>query len=523
MDDSLVYAESGCEFYVRIYIHVVEDSSYTMVLDFAEISDVVASLQEDFNPQGIYFVWDSLPMPLDYDTYYDTFGIIPTDGPHSDGIDIYLLNEHLDPQPLGGGLAPYIDGSSCVIWGNFPFWGLEPTPLTTSKVVSHEVGHIFGLLHTNNCAGTIFPHEDTTNCETAGDYVCDTPPDPYWMYDINPDSCGTYLADMTNIMAATHPNCMTHFTDGQGGRMRYYLGNMIGVLSNVLVHPITHYIDTDTLWNQNMHLNENVIITNNAKLTITSRIGIPEGLSIIVEPGSELIIDGGILTNTCGGLWEGIQVWGDTSLHQYPVGGDYLQGRLVLKNGAIVENAVNAMVAYNPADAIVTTGGIIQATNSTIRNAYRGADFLPYRNYNPLNYSESRPNRSYFKNCIFETTKVLPDSLVPYSFVTMWGVNGVGFTGCTFRNTRNDSTDVPQHYGKGIYSIDAGYSVIPGCDTISFGTCPSGHVDSCKFENLMVGVWATGANTNTYTYVVNKALFKNCQVGMISDGLAICS
>lgn len=42
---------------------------------------------------------------------------------------------------------------------------------------THELGHLFGLLHTFENPGSELV--DGSNCETAGDGICDTPADPY--------------------------------------------------------------------------------------------------------------------------------------------------------------------------------------------------------------------------------------------------------------------------------------------------------------------------------------------------------
>jgi len=35
----------------------------------------------------------------------------------------------------------------------------------------------------------------------------------------------------------------------------------------------------------------------------------PDQAKIIIEPGAKLILDGGTLTNGCGTMWQGIEVW----------------------------------------------------------------------------------------------------------------------------------------------------------------------------------------------------------------------
>lgn len=251
-EEGMVYATSGCKFFVRLYTHVVEnDTTYQMVYNSSTVKAIVDSLQADYNQHGIYFIWDSTLYSLDY-MYYDnpTVSVFGIDG-HSDGIDLYIFNEHLSPNPAGGGAANYkgINGAYALVAGNYPF-APPYAPIPTSKVVSHEIGHIFGLLHTDNCNVVSPPPaqnpEDSTNCATNGDYVCDTPPDMNYDFDVD-SNCTSPIStgDMTNIMANTPPQCMTHFTDGQGGRMRYHLATLAN-LWNALVKPSSYYISSNT-------------------------------------------------------------------------------------------------------------------------------------------------------------------------------------------------------------------------------------------------------------------------------------
>lgn len=107
--------------------------------------------------------------------------------------------------------------------------------------VAHELGHYFGLDHTFNGNGNELANG--SNCATAGDYVCDTPADPYnssmdgelfmtqdckfiWQ---GKDANGQYYnPDPSNIMSY-YRNCESlKFTRGQYQRMaKTYLANPI--------------------------------------------------------------------------------------------------------------------------------------------------------------------------------------------------------------------------------------------------------------------------------------------------------
>jgi len=101
--------------------------------------------------------------------------------------------------------------------------------------MTHEMGHVWGLPHT--FAGNGVENVDGSNCETAGDGICDTPADPY-----NPnvdnitwqngcefvfeglDANGQfYQPDMGNIMS--YYGCDCGFTRGQYLRMASLIQN----------------------------------------------------------------------------------------------------------------------------------------------------------------------------------------------------------------------------------------------------------------------------------------------------------
>ena len=75
---------------------------------------------------------------------------------------------------------------------------------------SHELGHIFGLLHPfeNNNSPVVAQRElvARTNCTTAGDLLCDTPADPFGLAGVayNPTTC-TYASTSTATDAQGQP------------------------------------------------------------------------------------------------------------------------------------------------------------------------------------------------------------------------------------------------------------------------------------------------------------------------------
>jgi hypothetical protein len=98
-------------------------------------------------------------------------------------------------------------------------------PFNKGRTGTHEVGHWLGLYHTfqGGCAGT-----SSTNCNSGGDQVCDTPPTSAARYGCPSvstihNTCTetpTDYRDMTmNYMDYVDDGCMNLFTLGQKARM----------------------------------------------------------------------------------------------------------------------------------------------------------------------------------------------------------------------------------------------------------------------------------------------------------------
>lgn len=97
-----------------------------------------------------------------------------------------------------------------------------------NNVLSHEMGHCFGLLHTHETAhGT--ERVNGSNCGIAGDLVCDTAADPDSDRTCRTESACGYTGNCTDINNASYSppvnnlmsyyGCKTLFTGGQNSRM----------------------------------------------------------------------------------------------------------------------------------------------------------------------------------------------------------------------------------------------------------------------------------------------------------------
>ncbi|MCR4825800.1 MAG: peptidase M4 family protein, partial [Bacteroidales bacterium] len=202
---------------------------------------------------------------------------------------------------------------------------------------------------------------------------------------------------------------------------------------------------------------KDLVIDSSRTLTVKGTIHLSDTCSIIILPGSKLVVDGGTLTSACPGeLWQGIEVVGDRTKRQIP----QWQGTVELKNGAVIENARCGIRTGLGEDNWHTTGGIIKADSSFFINNRRAVAFLSYTNHSPA--GTITDNQSSFSRCVFtvDNNNLFSQNNTAFlDHVTMWEVRGVKFLGCTFSNQTSE-----RHQRRhAIYADDAGFKIDTYC------------------------------------------------------------
>jgi len=162
--------------YWPVQFHVLSNSAGTVIKTSAEINADLQRLNAAFASSRFEFYAVAAPKVIVDDAAYgsilDGAGLNALDAAHAvtGAINIYLV-----PSMTGNGYAST---------GGYLAYEAD-APVTT---LAHEMGHYYLLQHTHHLTQTAHsdgdPSEataervDGSNCESAGDYLCDTPADP---------------------------------------------------------------------------------------------------------------------------------------------------------------------------------------------------------------------------------------------------------------------------------------------------------------------------------------------------------
>ncbi len=258
-------------------------------------------------------------------------------------------------------------------------------------------------------------------------------------------------------------------------------------------------IRQDLIWERDTILDRSIVVADTVTLTIRNcRIYMPADAKILVQRGATLILDNCTLTSACNDLWWGVEVWGNNHYSQ----ATSVQGKVEMKNNALIEKARKAIFCgkniENTYPDWAYTGGIVDARQSFFKNNRYGVQLWAYH------YPQIMCK---FQGCNFQTTQALADGSSPEYFITLVQVNGVEIAGCDFEYTIDGEPDFTKH-GRGIYSLDAGYSLIPN---------PINN-DKDTLENLDYGVFALKLYENQPIDIHDAYFVKNL-TGVYASGI----
>jgi hypothetical protein len=282
-------------------------------------------------------------------------------------------------------------------------------------------------------------------------------------------------------------------------------------------------ITADETWNWAKVVGGNVTVQPGATLTIKCRVDMPGDGKIIVKQGARLIVDGGYITTTgCTGFWPGIEAWGTSNQNQSGTPIPTHQALVVLKNGAVIEHAREAIQTMNPSDwnmigGVVQVQGTASQTGATFLNCRRAVSYIAYQNTTPG--GQPIANRSYFNYCDFIVDDNYRGGNDFYAHVSMWAVDGINFKGCHFKNLQTTITESDK-LGQGIISEDAQFTVSGACSSIQqVGVpCPPVNLTRSTFEGLDHGIQASVSSTDR-SFMVTDCDFTDNVIGVYSRGV----
>ena len=383
-----------------------------------------------------------------------------------------------------------------------------------ANLLGHEFGHSLDLLHTYH-ARTAPAICNTNHDEFIRDVFmldtitqeCNCPHYAVWgadAYAVNGDGITNNLMGGNSEQKYTSPL--------QVGMMHRSL-SLTSVRKYVTCEKsdIALVITNNEFWNLNIKLYQDLIIESGATLTISDNVIMLPDAKIIIKPGGKLIVDGATITTDIYETrkWQGIQVWGIDSLHQYLSNGQYLQGVLELRNGATIENAVCAVDLWNPLDEH-SEGGIVWATDAIFRNNAKTVHAINYSNYSPSSGVEAH-NMSWFRNCSFIIDSDYIGNNTFNNHVELNNVDGIKFYACSF-SVDNTASQLASSISA-IYASSAGFTVTSECSSPGF-PCPESDLIRSTFNGFDNAIHVTNNGGSVRTFSVSGSEFWNNEKGI---------
>ncbi len=249
-------------------------------------------------------------------------------------------------------------------------------------------------------------------------------------------------------------------------------------------------------------VNNYIRVHTGGSLTIRTDVFLKSNALITVDRGASLIIDGALLSSYDQQNWEGIQIWGNKLLEQFPTSN---QGYLKVINNSTISNANRAIrvgKGTGPFDLLDYSGGILELESSSLINNGKSVLFTPYRSV------IQKSNRSYIRNNDFIWDRANISGMV---FITLADVYISDISGNRFLNNNWVDGVANEDFGIGIYSLNSDFSVKSlnvggnqidsyffhlhyGIKSEASNPVRSFSVENTTFSKVFNGIYANGSN-----------------------------
>lgn len=179
---------------VRYQINLCTRTNGTDALPIESVREALRQTAAIYRPLGIELIEQSLAR-----FQFDDCVTVYEDATRLDAV-IRQVSRTAGVVPITFVRSIQSRSSAFEVGGYASFRGLPVNGGASSAVVAHELGHFFGLAHTHTCR---FGRETQANCDRAGDFLCDTPPDrgPRGFYGLDRCDDGTVLNGSCSSMA----------------------------------------------------------------------------------------------------------------------------------------------------------------------------------------------------------------------------------------------------------------------------------------------------------------------------------
>lgn len=306
---------SNESYHVRVFFHIIQRSDGTSYYGFSDsnIPNVLQILNNDFNQLSIYFDYAGVDF-INNTSFHDMTNLdnsplinsVINTFVHSNAIDIYLFPTVADIEGYSSG----IPGRAIALMGHQGAY-----MYSDSHLISHEMGHCLGLLHTFHGgvdeAGPCAELVDGSNSDVCGDFVSDTPADPFRLNNYVDDLCfwnnntvrdangQLYKPDTRQIMAYVPIRCMQNLTFGQGDRMRATIATC-QLLQDRLTSSVVYVQNQQFAGNgeEIVMAYDSVKAGNNVTNAVAGDVIIPAGGNVTFEAGQRIVLKPGFIVNS---------------------------------------------------------------------------------------------------------------------------------------------------------------------------------------------------------------------------------